>query len=113
MKINLLFLTCTNKKEADLISQSLLKKHLIVCAKKLPVSSSFFWKGSINKANEIIFIMESIESNFKAIEQEVRKLHSYETFTLFALPVSKVSSGVVKWMKDGLKFDSSNHRTKR
>ena len=106
MKIALLFLTCANKKEADLISQSLFKKRLIVCVKKLPVSSSFFWKGSINKANEVLLIMESVESNFKAIEQEVRKLHSYETFALFALPVSKVSSGAVKWMKDGLKRNS-------
>jgi periplasmic divalent cation tolerance protein len=113
MKISLFFLTCANKKEADLISGSLLKKRLIVCAKKMPVSSSFFWKGSINKANEMLLIMESVESDFKAIEREIRKLHSYETFTLFALPVNKVSSGVVKWMKDGLKFDNSNHRTRR
>ena len=103
MKINLLFLTCANRKEADLISQRLLKKHLIVCTKKLPVSSSFFWKGSIDKAKEIFLIMEGVEENFKAIESEVRKLHSYETFTLFALPVSRVSSGVIRWMKDGLK----------
>jgi len=106
MRINLLFLTCANKKEADLIAKTLLRKHLVVCAKKMPVSSSFFWKGSIDKANETLLIMESVESNFKVIEQEVRKLHSYETFTLFALPVSKASSGVVEWMKDGLKRNS-------
>lgn len=103
MKMVLLFLSCANDKEAQKISQSLLKKHLIVCAKKTPVSSAFFWKGKIDKANEILLIMESVEENYEEIEKEVRKLHSYETFVLSAIPVIKYSKGVETWLKEGLK----------
>lgn len=103
MKMVLLFLPCVNNKEAEKISQSLLEKHLIVCAKKTPVSSTFFWKGEIDKANEILLIMESVEENYEEIEKEVRKLHSYETFVLSAISVIKYSKGVEDWLKEGLK----------
>lgn len=98
----MLFLTCANDDEAEKISQSLLEKHLIVCAKKSQVSSTFFWKGNIDKANEILLIMESIEDNYDKIEKEVKSLHSYETFVLTAVPVVKSSQGVESWLKTGL-----------
>jgi len=47
--------------------------------------------------------METKDENFEKIEKEVRKLHSYDIFVLVAIPVSKMSKGVGKWMKEGLK----------
>ena len=98
----LLFLACADDKEAEKISQALLQKHLIVCVKKTPFSSTFFWKGKIDKANEILLVMESVEENYEEIEKEVRKLHSYKTFVLSAIPVIKYSKGVETWLKEGL-----------
>jgi periplasmic divalent cation tolerance protein len=103
MKMILLFLTCANDTEAEKILQALLSKHLIVCAKKTPVSSAFRWKGKIEKADEIMLVMESAEEKFEEIEKEVRKLHSYETFVLSAVSVFKSSKGVKEWLSEGLK----------
>lgn len=103
MKMTLLYLTCANVQEADKIAQSLLDKRMVVCAKKLPVSSSFYWKGSIDNANEILLILETEERLFNEIEEEVRRLHSYETFVLVSIPVNKTSKGVEEWLKEGLK----------
>jgi len=102
MKMILLFLACVDDKEAEKISQALLEKHLIVCAKKTSVSSAFFWKGKIDKTNEVLLVMETIEKNYDEIEKEVRKLHSYKTFVLSAIPVIKYSKGVEAWLKEGL-----------
>ena len=103
MKIVNLLLTCANDKEAEKISQALLKKHLAVCIKKTKVSSSFLWKGKIDKDNEILLLMDSVEEKFAEIEKEIRKLHSYETFVLMAVPVIKVSKGIEEWMKDEIR----------
>ena len=103
MKIVTLFLTCANNGEADKISQALLTKKLVVCIKKTVVSSSFLWKGSIAKSNEVLLIMDSTEEKFEEIEKEVRKIHSYETFVLLATSVIKSSKGVREWIKDELK----------
>ena len=103
MNMVLLFLPCANDAEAEKISQTLLEKHLIVCAKKTPVSSAFFWKGKIDKSGETLLVMESVEENYEEIEREVSNLHSYETFALTAIPVIKYSKGVEDWFKEGLK----------
>lgn len=102
MKMVVLYLTCANDDEADKISQSLLEKKLVVCAKKLPVASSFWWKGKIEKENEILLLLETKEELFDEIEKEVKKLHSYETFVLVSLPITKASKGVEEWMKEEL-----------
>jgi periplasmic divalent cation tolerance protein len=103
MKMVILFLTCANEKEADKIIKSLLLKKLVVCAKKLPVSSSFLWKGKVDSSNEVMLVMDSIEEKFDAIEREVRKLHSYETPVLVSVPVNRASEGIERWMREELK----------
>ncbi len=100
MKIITLFLTCTNDKEAEKISDVLLNKRLVVCIKKMGVKSSFLFKKKIDKAQEVLLIMDSVEEKFEQIENEVRKIHSYETFVLVATPVVKSSKGVEEWMKE-------------
>lgn len=103
MKIINLLLTCANDGEAEKISQKLLKKHLVACIKKTKINSSFLWRGKISKAVEVLLIMDSVEEKFGEIEKEVRKLHSYDTPVLVALPVSQISKGVKEWMSDEIR----------
>jgi len=97
-----LWLTCVDKAEADKIAKVLLEKHLIVCAKQIPVGSDFLWKEKVDHNDEILLIMDSREDLFEKVESEVAKLHSYETFVLHAVSVVKVSSKAAKWMQDNL-----------
>lgn len=103
MKPCILFLTCANTKEANLVSETLLKKHLIVCVKKSAVSSSFLWEGKIDSASEILLIMDSVEENFERIEKELKKIHSYKSFVLVLLPIIKTTKGVKKWIEKEIK----------
>ncbi len=97
------FLTCANNREADKISKALLEERLIACAKKTPISSSFWWKEKIDNAKEIVVMLESVEENFDKINAVVNKLTSYETPMLFSIPVSKTTKEVEKWLKQELK----------
>ena len=103
MRICILYLTCVSSEEADKISRILLEKKLIVCAKRFPVESSFLWEGKIDKAEEVLLIMDSIEENFERIKKEVAKIHSYKTFVLFSTPVNQTTDEVNHWMKKELK----------
>lgn len=101
-KLCLFFLTCANKKEAEKIAKTLLAKRLVVCTKIFPVSSSFLWHGKIDSASEVLLVMDSIEENFKKVEQEVAKIHSYKTFVLLSSPVIQTTQNVKKWIKQEL-----------
>lgn len=104
MKPCLLFLTCANKKEANKITIALLQKRLIVCAKQMPVNSSFLWKGKIDTAREVLLIMESAEEKFRVVEKEVSRIHSYQTPVLVSAPLSHISKGISQWIKHELKI---------
>lgn len=68
MKAAVFYTTCANDWEADKISRALLKKKLVVCAKKLPITSSFLWKGKLEQdVGEIMLILESIQENFEKV----------------------------------------------
>lgn len=103
MKPILVFLTCANKKEADKIIRILLSKRLIVCAKSSPVTSSFLWKQKMSASKEILVIMDTSEELYSEIEKEIKRVHSYETFVIMAIPVVKTSEAVRKWLQTELK----------
>ena len=96
-------LTCADKAEADKIANTLLVKHFVACAKQVPVSSAYWWQGKIEHADEILLIMDSKPENFKKVEEEVAKLHSYDTFVLQQLPIEAVSANAAKWLSGELK----------
>lgn len=102
MKPCLLFLSCKNVEEADEISIQLLKKKLIVCAKKISINSNYLWKNKIESDSEILLIMDSIEENFDKIDMEVKKIHSYKTYNLVMVQVNKINNQSLKWLQNSL-----------
>lgn len=99
----LVWLSCADNAEADQITEVLLDKKLIACAKQLPVKSSFSWENKTSTSEEIWVSMESREDLFGEIEAEVAKLHSYDTFVLTSNPITKISKKAESWMKENLK----------
>lgn len=99
MNLCIYYLTCKNEEEAERIIDSLLAKKLIVCAKQEKVKTKNLWQGKIENGEEIRLIMESCEENFEKIENEIAKIHSYETFVLYSIPIDKINSKAKEWME--------------
>ena len=76
--MTLVYITCKGKKEAEKISMYLLKKRIIACANIFPIKSMYWWNGKITKSNEYVMIAKTSNKNFKKLEVEVKKMHSYE-----------------------------------
>jgi periplasmic divalent cation tolerance protein len=96
-------LVCENTEEATKIADALLEHRLIVCAKQVPVESKFWWQGELQTASEVVLLMDSSEDLFFAIEAEVGRMHSYETFVLQELPLVGLSSAAQEWMDENLR----------
>ena len=93
-------LTCGSWQEAQRIVDSLLEKKLIACAEFIPVKSKFSWKGKLEEAEEIKLIMLSLDDYFDKVEAVVKKLHSYETIVLKAIPVTHLSKQATTWLQE-------------
>ncbi len=98
--INELVLTCGSWQEAQRIVDRLLERKLIACAEFIPIKSKFSWKGQLEEAEEIKLIMLSLEDYFDKVETVVKKLHSYETIVLKAIPVTHLSSQAEVWLQE-------------
>ena len=46
--------------------------------------------------------MDSTEENFEKVDQEVKKLHSYKTYTLLMIKINKINSKSLKWLQNSL-----------
>jgi periplasmic divalent cation tolerance protein len=98
-----LHLTCADTEEAASIADALLEHRLIVCAKQVPVESKFRYQDEIQEASEVVLIMDSAEDLFFAVEAEVGRLTSYETFVLQMLPLVGLSGAAQEWMDENLR----------
>lgn len=98
----IVYTTCKDDREASVIVDILLSKRLIACAKKMPVSSVFWWNEKKDKADEILLLLETIEEKFDEIEKIINGHHSYETPLIFAIPVLKTTDKVNQWLREAL-----------
>jgi periplasmic divalent cation tolerance protein len=91
---------CATKKEAKRITDKLLKKCLVACVNIIPgVESKFWWKGAIDSAKETLIMMKTLHSNFKKVETEIKRLHSYEVSEIIAIPIIAGSKDYLSWIK--------------
>ncbi len=74
----LAYITCRDKKEANKITIHLLRKRLIACANVFPIKSMYWWNNKIAGHNEYAIFAKTNDENFKKLEIEVKKIHSYE-----------------------------------
>ena len=98
-----MIVSCSSWQEAQDIADSLLAKRLVGCVEFIDIKSKYRWQGALHEASEVKLIMESLATNFEAVEGEITKLHSYETFVLQQLPITRLSQPAAEWLITELK----------
>lgn len=98
-----LFLTCASWQEAQAITDVLLEKHLVACVEQMEIRSKNWWEGVIEDTKEIKLSMLTTADHYANIEAEVAKLHSYETFVLKQIPITRLNDDAVKWLTQSVK----------
>ena len=102
-KFVIIFVTCASKEEAEKIVAALLKKRLVACGNIVGgVQSKFWWKGKIDIAKEALLILKTKAAKFKAVENEVNRLHSYDVPEIIAIPIIMGSKEYLNWINDNI-----------
>lgn len=98
-----IYITCANKKEAKKIGLTLVKKRLAACCNIFPIESIYWWQKKIVKDKEVILIVKTLKKNFKKIEKEVKKLHSYTVPCILEIPIKGGNLKYLYWLKKEIK----------
>ena len=100
--MTLVYITCKDRKEAEKISMHLLKKRIIACANIFPIKSMYWWNNKIAKHNENVIIAKTSNKNFKKVENEIKKMHSYEIPCIIKIDAA-ANSDYEAWAKKELR----------
>jgi periplasmic divalent cation tolerance protein len=96
----LVYITASSEPEATRIADALVSEQLAVCVNILPgVRSVYRWQGTIERADETVQIVKTVQSAFAAIEARVRDLHSYEVPCVVALQIQDGSPAYLDWIR--------------
>ena len=95
----IIMVMCASRKEALAVSGRLLAKRLVACANIISgVQSRFWWNGKLDSAREVLVTMKTVRTNFKKIETEISRVHSYEVPEIIAVPIIAGSRDYLDWI---------------
>lgn len=97
------FITCANFEEGEKIVNEIVKAKLAACGNIFSgLTSIYWWKGNIEKAEEVLVILKTKKSKVKKITKKVKQLHSYEVFELISLPILEGNNDYLKWIEKNI-----------
>ena len=100
----LVLVTCSSLSEARKVARAVVEKQLAACVNihTARVESIYRWKGKVETAREHLLLIKTTAHRLKALEREVRRLHSYDTPEFIALPISAGSLAYLRWLQQNV-----------
>jgi periplasmic divalent cation tolerance protein len=96
--------TIDTREHADAIGKKLLEKRLAACVQtEGPTSSSYWWNGEIETAEEWRCIIKTTAEKYDEVERTIRSLHPYEEPEMIGLPITAGSATYLKWIEDSVR----------
>jgi periplasmic divalent cation tolerance protein len=102
-------LTTVGKREdAEKLAEVLVQTRLAGCVQIVgPISSIYWWKSKIEKAEEWLCLIKTEETLYHKVEETIKKIHPYETPEIIAVPVVAGSREYLTWLSLELRLRKS------
>ena len=98
--IYLVFTTCVNTAEAEVLARRLVEEKLAACASRIAsVVSTYPWKGKIERSEEVQLTFKTTAAALPHLEKRLLELHSYECPEFVAIAASHVSQAYADWVR--------------
>jgi periplasmic divalent cation tolerance protein len=96
--------TTGTKADAQAIASAVVEKRLAACAQVVgPITSTYWWQGKIETAEEWLCVIKSKETLHEELERAIREIHPYEEPEIIATPIVKGSKGYLDWLDENTK----------
>ncbi len=97
--------TCGSRAEARRIARRVVERRLAACVNLLgnPVESVYIWEGKLESAREWLIILKTTQARLSGLEEEIRRLHSYQVPEFVALPIGSGSRAYLAWLADSVR----------
>ena len=94
-----IYTTTENKDDARIIAETVVKKRLAACAQVVgAITSTYWWEGAIEEAEEWLCIMKSRKDLYGKLEEAILDVHSYDVPEIVAVPIVSGSQSYLQWL---------------
>lgn len=98
--IMLVLVTASNQEEAAKISEQAVQSRLAACATMVPsVQSLYRWEGKVVNDQEVLVLLKTTADKYSALQDSVRKMHSYEVPEILGISVDKGLPQYLEWVR--------------
>jgi periplasmic divalent cation tolerance protein len=95
--------TTASRDEAEQIARALVEQRLAACVQVVgPISSTYQWKGKLETSQEWLCVIKTRQSHYRAVEDAIRQLHSYDVPEILAFSVAAGSQNYLDWLRGEL-----------
>lgn len=96
----LVYMTTPSLEEARTLCTYLVEQRLAACANIFPGGESVYrWQGAVEHAQEYFCVLKTEEDRFAELRAAVRRLHSYDTPCVVALPLVDGDADFLAWLR--------------
>jgi periplasmic divalent cation tolerance protein len=104
--LRLLYVTTSNKKEAQKIGRALVEQNLAACANIIDGMESIYkWDGEIREDQECVLLIKTHFSRVRKVTRLVKDMHSYEVPCIISLTITEDEGNAeyLEWVENNSK----------
>lgn len=98
MSFALIYITHSSKAEAQRLSQHLLEQKMVACANIFPITSAYWWQGSIQNEEEWVSIVKTTIEKYEPVKTIVEQIHPYEVPCILKIEV-EANAAYEQWIR--------------
>lgn len=97
----LALVTTNNKKEAETLSQKMVKEKLAACVNIVNgIRSIYEWEGEIHDEQEHLLLIKAPKTNVEALKKFIEENHSFEVPEFVVFEVADALPDYLQWAYD-------------
>lgn len=101
MEAYLVYVTCENAVEAQLIGRRVVEERLAACANIAEsITSIYRWQGEVVEGQEALLTLKSSATRLELLIHRISELHSYEVPAIEAVSIAHAPSNFLTWLKE-------------
>jgi periplasmic divalent cation tolerance protein len=94
----LVLVSASSEPEATAIATALVQEKLAACVTIMPVTSTYSWQGNLQCEPEWQLLIKTTGVCFRALQERVMTLHSYEVPEIIAVPIQAGAAAYLSWI---------------
>lgn len=99
----IVFCTVPDETTAQIIARAIVEEGLCACVNQIPrVKSYYIYDEKFCEDDELLLLIKTASSHFKALEKRLKELHPYEVPEIIATPISEASNEYKEWLLKSL-----------